>query len=98
VRWQALRGEQLDGLRFRRQHSGDPFVLDFWCPLARLVIEVDGAIHADEDQAAPDADRTAHLAAYGYRVLRVTNDEVPHALPAVLNRIRAAARRPVPPA
>lgn len=98
VLWQALRGGQANGLRFRRQHSVGPFVLVFWCPCVKLAIEVDGAVHSDENQAARDAERTAYLAAYGYRVLRVTNDEVLDNLPAVLDRIRTAARPAAPPA
>lgn len=92
VLWQALRGGQVDGLRFRRQHSVGPFVLDFWCPRVKLAIEVDGAIHEAEDQSARDAERTAHLAAYDYRVLRVSNDDVLNNLPAVLKTIRLAAQ------
>ncbi len=84
----------MDGLRFRRQHSVGPFVLDCWCPRVKLAIEVDSAVHADEDQAARDAERTAYLASYGYRVLRVSNDGVRYNLPAVPNRIRTAARIP----
>jgi len=80
----------VDGLRFRRQHSVGPYVLDFWCPRIKLAAEVDGSVHADADQAARDAERTQHLAAYGYRVLRVSNEDVLNNLPAVLQAIRAA--------
>jgi very-short-patch-repair endonuclease len=98
VLWQALCGGQVDGLRFRRQHSVGPFVLDFWRPRIKLALEVDGSIHDDEDQAVRGAERSAHLAAYGYRVLRVTNDGVLNNLPAVLDGIRATAQPHAPPA
>ena len=43
--WGALSGKQLNGLRFRAQHSAGQFILDFYCPLHKLVVEVDGSIH-----------------------------------------------------
>jgi very-short-patch-repair endonuclease len=89
--WAAMRDRQIDGLKFRRQHPIGPFILDFCCPAQRLVIEVDGGVHDDEEQAAHDALRTDQLAAYGYRVLRVRNDDVMRDLAAVIETIRRAA-------
>src|SRR5919107_5564400 len=74
VLWAALRGRRAGGLRFRCQHPVGPSVLDFFCPAAKLVIEVDGPIH--EEQREQDQARTEHLEAYGYRVLRFINQEV----------------------
>jgi very-short-patch-repair endonuclease len=91
VLWDALRGRKFGGLKFRRQHALGPYVLDFCCPERRLVVEVDGAIHDDPEQRAYDADRDEHLAAFGYRTVRVTNGEVFHHLAGVLARIAAAA-------
>jgi very-short-patch-repair endonuclease len=88
--WQSLRGRRLDGLQFRRQHPLGPFILDFCCPAHRLVVEVDGDVHAE--QVEYDADRTQHLERFGYRVLRVRNDEVLTDMPAVLEQIKSAAR------
>src|SRR5262245_41713539 len=73
VLWKALCSRQVAGLRFRSQHAVGPFVLDFYCPAAHLVIEVDGAIH--DQQADQDAARTEHLEAYGYRIIRFRNEE-----------------------
>ena len=87
--WQALRVRQLGGLKFRRQHPVGPFVLDFYCPSCKLVIELDGGVHAG--QAEQDEARTQHLESYGYRVLRFRNEEVFANLPAVLERIAQAA-------
>lgn len=64
--WQALRGSAL-GVRFRRQHPVGRFILDFWCPEARLVVEVDGEIH--EHQQERDTERTAMLELYDYHVI-----------------------------
>lgn len=91
--WEALQGKQLAGLKFRRQHAVGPFILDFWCPIAKLVVELDGAIHPDPDQITRDAARTEQLAAYGYRVLRFRNEEVLENLDGVLQRIREACGR-----
>ncbi|HEY8742581.1 MAG TPA: endonuclease domain-containing protein [Chloroflexota bacterium] len=62
--------------RFRRQHPLGPFILDFCCPALCLVVELDGGGHDDPEQRSHDADRTARLEAYGYRVYRFQNDEV----------------------
>ncbi len=87
--WQALRGHQLHGLGFRRQHPLGPFIVDFYCPQLKLVIELDGDVHAD--QADYDAARTEQLAAYGYRVIRFRNEAVLGDLSSVLKRITATA-------
>ncbi len=72
--WRRLRQKQLDGFRFRRQHPLGPYVADFFCAEARLIVEVDGGQHAralERDDA-----RSRWLAARGYRVLRFWNNEV----------------------
>ena len=90
ILWQALRGRQLDGLRFRAQHPVGRFILDFWCPACRLAVELDGGVH--ESQQEQDTARTAHLEAHGYHVIRFRNEEVLNDLPSVLKRIQQAAR------
>jgi very-short-patch-repair endonuclease len=90
ILWQALRGRQLDGLKFRAQHPVGQFILDFWCPACRLAIELDGGLH--QSQQEQDAARTAQLEAYAYRVIRFRNEEVLTDLPSVLERIREATR------
>ena len=86
--WGAIRGRRLDGLKFRRQHAVGRFVLDSYCPDHRLVIELDGAIH--DEQQVQDAWRTSMLETFGYRVIRFANEEVFHDLSGVLDQIRAA--------
>jgi very-short-patch-repair endonuclease len=66
--WQALRGRQLAGLKFRRQHPVGPYVADFACPEAKLIVEVDGYWH--QFRRARDDHRTDRLRAYGYEVVR----------------------------
>src|SRR5688500_5863828 len=69
ILWQALR-QRPNGLKFRRQHHFPPFVLDFYCPAAKLVIEVDGAAHGMGDQPRRDARRDSFLRKNGLRVIR----------------------------
>ncbi|MCM2359800.1 MAG: DUF559 domain-containing protein [Geobacteraceae bacterium] len=72
--WYLLRGRQISGLKFRRQHPFGDCILDFVCPEIRLVIEVDGGQH--EQQAKYDENRTQKLQTAGFRVLRFWNNEV----------------------
>ena len=63
--WQAVRGGQVGGLRFRRQHPIGPYVLEFYCPAIRLAVEIDGAAHDTPDRADHDLRRDAWLAGQG---------------------------------
>jgi very-short-patch-repair endonuclease len=89
--WEALRNKQVAGLRFRRQHPIGRFILDFYCPAIKLAIELDGPIHADRQDY--DQARTEVIAAYGYQVLRFTNEAVLTDRASVLNTIRQIADR-----
>ncbi len=71
--WLYLRGEQLGGWRFRRQHPIPPYILDFACLEVCVAVEVDGGQHA---QSGYDAARDAFLRHHGWRVLRFWNNEV----------------------
>ena len=72
--WERLRRKQIHGERFRRQYVFERFIVDFYCPAALLVVEVDGEIH--QQQKDYDAFRTEFLEALGLQVVRFTNDEV----------------------
>jgi very-short-patch-repair endonuclease len=72
--WPVLRGRRLGGFKFRRQVAIDRFIADFVCFDARLVIELDGAVH--EHQALRDLERTGVLEGLGWQVLRFDNDAV----------------------
>ena len=89
ILWSALRNKQLEGLRFRCQHPVGNFILDFYCPSLKLVIEVDGEIHTR--QIDYDNARTAKLSEYGYQVLRFSNEEIMNDLPKVLTEIKRFA-------
>ena len=88
--WAALRRNQLDGLHFRRQQIIDGFIVDFCCHAAGLVVEVDGPVHDEAEQADYDAERDRILAARGLHLLRVRNEEVLQNPGSVLERIRDA--------
>ena len=92
--WEALKGKKLGGLKFRAQHPVGPFILDFYCPARKLVVELDGEVH--EEQADYDESRTQQLENYGHRVIRFRNEEVLGDLPSVLERILEAARESPP--
>lgn len=72
VLWRLLKGRQLEGLKFRRQHSVGPYILDFYCPALKLAIELDGASHACREEY--DGQRTSYLSeTAGITVLRFEN-------------------------
>ena len=83
--WSRLRNNQLHGLKFRRQVPLGPYVVDFLCQEAKLVVEIDGFQHASTIDA--DEQRTAWLAENGYRVLRFWNNDVLQELDGVLEKI-----------
>lgn len=85
--WSRLRRKQLKGFRFRRQHPFGPYVVDFFCAEAKLIVEVDGGQHADEGEA-----RTRWLDARGYRVIRFWNNDVLANTDGVLRMILDALR------
>ncbi len=92
--WQALRGKQLGGYKFRRQHAFEDYIVDFICLKQRIVIEVDGGYH--EQQQEYDALRTEFLQSLGYRVLRFTNNEVVQNLEVVLQTIKQELLKELP--
>ncbi|MEG3084655.1 DUF559 domain-containing protein [Sphingomonas sp. PB2P12] len=83
--WYQLRSRRLKNFKFRRQVWIGPFIADFLCMDAMLVVEVDGSQHIDE--AAYDNSRTVFLATKGYRVIRVWNNDVMQRMDGVLAAI-----------
>ena len=88
--WTLLRGRRLNGLKFRRQVPIDRYVADFACFDARLIIELDGAVH--DDQELYDLERTGRLEACGWQVLRFSNEQVLRDPGSVLDAISAEIR------
>ncbi|MBV8534462.1 MAG: endonuclease domain-containing protein [Alphaproteobacteria bacterium] len=89
--WARLRRNQIDGFRFRRQVPLGPYVADFVCFEARLVIEVDGGQHSE---MTTDATRTAWLEARRFQVMRFWNNDVLGNLDGVVQTIRDALLAP----
>ncbi|MEO6191836.1 MAG: DUF559 domain-containing protein [Thermoanaerobaculia bacterium] len=91
--WKILRDRRLRELKFRRQFPIDPFVADFCCWELRLVIELDGEIHAEAQQAARDRERDAFLRGSGFMILRFSNDRIFGDVLGVVEEILGVARR-----
>ncbi len=94
ILWQRLRGHQLDA-KVRRQHVIENFIIDFAFLNERILIEVDGDYHNDEEQKKYDDARSAYLSELGYRVVRFTNNEVENDTDAVLDTIKAELSAPL---
>jgi very-short-patch-repair endonuclease len=88
--WAALRNHRLKGAGFRRQAPIGPYIVDFVCLAASLVIELDGGQHFESKQEQRDAKRDAFLASKGLRVLRFSNHDVMSNRSGVLETIAAA--------
>ena len=86
--WSVLRGKQLGGLKFRKQHPMEPYIVDFYCASARLAIELDGKSHDGRERH--DQRRTQYIEDQCVRVLRVSNDDVLTNLDGVLKLIARA--------
>ena len=85
--WSYLRRQQLGGHKFRRQAPIGRYVVDFFCPAKRLIIELDGGHHNEDATAARDSERQAWLEQEGYRVIRFWNSDITGNLNAVLEQI-----------
>ena len=88
VLWKYLRNKRFYGIKFLRQYSVGPYILDFYCPQARLAIELDGGGHAETDQKIYDLDRTRYLRDKDIKVIRFWNNDVIKNTEAVLEKIK----------
>ncbi|MBO6539051.1 MAG: endonuclease domain-containing protein [Rhizobiaceae bacterium] len=89
--WNELRAHRLMGLGFRRQFPIGRYIADFACPERKIIVEVDGSLHAEEKQSAVDAVRSAELEKDGWTVLRFWNDEILRDIDDVCHHIVIAA-------
>ena len=88
--WSQVRNGRFNGHEFKRQVHVTPYIVDFLCAAARLIVELDGAPHETSARRERDAKRDAWLAAQGFRVLRFSNDLVLSNLDVVMNTVGAA--------
>jgi very-short-patch-repair endonuclease len=91
--WSYLRGGQLNGHKFRRQHALGDYIGDFVCLSARLIVEVDGDTHGNDERERLDAKRTESLERTGYEVIRFWNDDVFNNMDGILETIWSALQR-----
>ena len=90
--WSILRRDQM-GVRFFRQYSVGPYVLDFFCPIRRLAVEIDGGQHNEAKHKQHDVNRTAYLTQHHIQVLRFWNNEVLQNIEGVWQKIKGELDR-----
>jgi very-short-patch-repair endonuclease len=89
ILWNYLKSSQLEGRKFRRQHSINYYILDFYCPSEKLGIELDGDIHVLNNRTEYDEQRDKEILNLNIRVLRFKNDEIYNNLKEVLEKIKS---------
>ena len=87
VIWGKIRNRQIEDCKFRRQYSVDKFVIDFYNPILKLAIEIDGESHFEEGAAEYDRERQSYIESLGIKFIRFTNNDVYENLDGVLVRI-----------
>jgi very-short-patch-repair endonuclease len=95
--WYGVKAHRLDGVGFRRQAPIGPYFVDFVSHAAKLIVEIDGGQHFENEQEKRDARRTRFLEGKGYRVLRFSNLDVMSNRNGVLERIAEAAQAAAAP-
>lgn len=85
--WAHLRNKQLNDLKFYRQYSVGKYIVDFYCPAKRLVVEVDGGQHNEDKVKAYDDKRSTYLKERGIKIIRFWNNDVFENLDAVVDEI-----------
>jgi len=95
--WAQVRNKQIRGLKFFRQYSVGPYILDFYCPERKLAVELDGGQHNEFENREYDGMRTEFLKSHGINVLRFWNNEVLQNMEGVLSRVEENITPPVLP-
>jgi very-short-patch-repair endonuclease len=94
--WMRIRTKQLKGFQFYRQKNIGNYIVDFYCPAAKLIIEIDGGQHYSEDGFRKDKDRDSCLTSLGLTVLRFTDRQVFETIDGVLETICEHLRSKIP--
>lgn len=87
ILWNHLKDKALLGYKFRRQYSVDQFIMDFYCPVLKLAVELDGNIHLNKEIKEHDENRDAFLKSFGITIIRFCNDDVSDRINIVLDKI-----------
>lgn len=85
--WKSLQRKQLNGRKFRRQHSIQNYIVDFYCASEQLIVELDGAYHFNFSQQQYDLERTQEIETLGFKLIRFENKLVFENLSGVLEEI-----------
>jgi very-short-patch-repair endonuclease len=93
ILWSRLRRNQM-GYKFRRQHSIGNYIVDFYCPEKKIIIELDGHQHKREKDTRYDAKRTEYFKSLGIKVLRFWNNEINENLEGVILKIEENLQNP----
>lgn len=83
--WKHIRNSQLGGYKFRRQHGIGSYIVDFYCSTLKLIVELDGWVHGEEEQKRVDAVRQAFLENQGFFVIRYRNEQIRYDMKSVLH-------------
>ena len=89
VLWKQLKNFRKEGFVFRRQHPIDFFIADFYCHKIKLVVEVDGEIHLNDEAQKYDDSRSGELESYGIKVIRFNNEEIINNQDLVITKINS---------
>ncbi|MDR2232276.1 MAG: leucine--tRNA ligase [Tannerella sp.] len=95
ILWNNLKNRSINGLKFRRQHLIDQFIVDFVCLEKKIVIEIDGEYHNSPEQQEYDKNRSQYLNDNGFQVIRFTNNEIFFDLENVIKKITSTALSPL---
>ncbi|MCG2700773.1 endonuclease domain-containing protein [Candidatus Parcubacteria bacterium] len=87
IMWGELRNRKL-GVKFRRQYGIGHYIADFCCPEKKLVIEIDGGVHTEDEQICYDKERSKSIEELGFKVLRFWNEDIENNLDSVLKNIK----------
>jgi very-short-patch-repair endonuclease len=92
--WEKIRRRQINGLKFHRQYSIGKYVVDFYCPLAKLVIELDGDTHFNDEYKSKDLLRDKNLNNLGLSILRFNNNDIYYNLEGVIDVVYEKVKTP----
>jgi very-short-patch-repair endonuclease len=96
ILWKRLKDKSLFRCKFRRQHSINIFIVDFYCHEYRLAIEVDGEMHFEEEHIEYDLNRTAELNKFDIKVIRFTNYQIINDITSVISTIKNTITELIP--
>ena len=91
--WTELKDKKRLGFKFRRQHSIDNYIVDFYSPKANLIIEVDGKTHLEPTISENDSKRDEHLKELGFKIVRFDNQDILNQLEYVIHEIDEILRK-----